>query len=54
MCSYQKKIDFRILENNVSLTGLIKNLKMAVMVEKQNDFLQVCNFQQQNMNKNTA
>ena len=49
-----KKYDFWILENNVDLTGLTKMIKMPVMVEKQNDFVQVCNFQHQKLGKNTA
>ena len=33
MCAHTKKDDFRILENNVNLAGLIKIIKMLAMVE---------------------
>ena len=49
-----KKYDFWILENNVDLTGLTKIIKMLTMVDKQNDFVQVCNFQHQKLGKDTA
>ena len=49
-----KYYDFWILEINANLAGLIKIMKVLVMVEKQSDSLEVCNFQLQNMGKNTA
>ena len=50
----KKYYDVWILEINANLAGLIKIMRVLVMVEKQGDALEVCNFQLQNMGKNTA